>query len=286
MNDDAMKKKQFAEEIDRDLAEGRVLELAEVYALNAVSEEERANIEVYVSAAPDPLRRSFEERVRQARETLTATYALEEVEPPADLLSKIMARLPEQATRDQPQHGPVQADPDPAEALDARPTAADELSVRREQKARRRDLSTGRRWLVGVAAAALIAIGGVAVGSSIISAQDPVHQILNASDVQTRKLPIPGGGTATLAISGSKDAAVVTMQAVPAPPTGQVYQMWLIPKDGAAPVSQGTMDAEALTRSATIKGVDAAAAFAITVEPAGGSPTPTLPTVASLTLSS
>lgn len=92
MSDDATKNKQFAEEIDGDLAEGRVLELAEMYALDAVSGEERAKIEGYLSAAPDPLRRSFEGLVRQARETLTATYTHGE-RPPSDLLSKILARV-------------------------------------------------------------------------------------------------------------------------------------------------------------------------------------------------
>ena len=31
--------------------------------------------------------------------------------------------------------------------------------------------------------------------------------------------------------------------------------MWLIPKDGSAPVSQGLMDAEALSKPAVVKGI-------------------------------
>lgn len=281
-----MKRKQFAEEIDRDLAEGRLLELAELYALDAVTEQERASIEAHLSAAPDALRHSFHERVRQAREALTVSFAAaEEIEPPEDLLQKIMARLPGNATAvpapDEPRSAQTEA------GRDLPLPAVVDLSARRDergQRARRRSLSTGRRWLVGVAAAALIALGGVAIGSSIISAQDPVHQILSASDVHTRDVSIQGGGTASLAISATKDAAVVTMHNVPAPPAGKVYQMWLIPSSGTTPVSQGLMDAQALSRSATIRGVDAAAVFAITVEPVGGSPAPTTPTVASLPL--
>ena len=60
--------------------------------------------------------------------------------------------------------------------------------------------------------------------------------------------------------------------------------MWLIPKDGSAPVSQGLMDAEALSKPAVVKGIGSAAALGITVEPAGGSATPTLPTVAAAPL--
>ncbi|MET1155993.1 anti-sigma factor, partial [Arthrobacter sp.] len=55
---------------------------------------------------------------------------------------------------------------------------------------------------------------------------------------------------------------------------------WLIPKDGSAPVSQGLMDAEALSKPAVVKGISTAAALGITVEPTGGSTSPTTPAVA------
>ncbi len=281
MNGNAINSNQFADFIATDLAEGRVLELAEIYAVNAVTDAERMEIDEYISAASPELRHGFEDRVRQAREALAAAYGTEQAEPPAGLLDSILAQLPRDA-------GAASQAEAPAPLADASATggSADELSVRRERKNARRGLSSGRRWLIGVAAAAAIAVGGVGVATNMINNQDPTHQILNAADLQTRKIDIPGGGTATLAISGSKDAGVVTMQSVPAPPAGKVYQMWLIPKDGTPPVSQGTMDAEALSKAATIKGVDSASAFAITVEPVGGSGSPTMPTVASLPLNS
>lgn len=303
MNDEN-RNKQFAESIQTDLAEGRVLELAEVYALDAVSEEERADIEEYISAAPMPLQRDFNVRLHHARETLATAYATSQVEPPPELLAKILSALPNAGTETSDPAAQDPAAPGAAAgATAARGAAArapaadqapvpsgagqlDEFTAHRERKAQRRRPSTGRRWLIGVAAAALIAVGGVAVGSSILSGEDPTHQILSAPDVQTKTVDIPGGGTATLAISHAKDAAVVTLHSVPAPPEGKVYQMWLLPKDGTAPVSQGTLDADALSRTARIQGVDAATAFAITVEPTGGSVSPTLPPVASVVLNS
>ncbi|MCZ2404602.1 anti-sigma factor [Paenarthrobacter sp. Z7-10] len=294
MNDEN-KNKQFAEIIQTDLAEGRVLELAEVYALDAVSEEERADIEEYISAAPLPLQRDFTVRLRQARETLATAFATSQVEPPPDLLAKILSALSASSAEapDAALAAPVTDAPRAAEANvysgtapDSDADQLDEFSARRARKTQLHGPSTGRRWLIGAAAAALIAVGGVAVGSTVLSNQDPTHQILSASDVQTKKVDMPGGGTATLAISHAQDAAVVTMNSVSAPPSGKVYQMWLLPKNGTAPISQGTMDAEALSRAATIEGVDAAAAFAITVEPAGGSVSPTLPPVAAVPLNS
>jgi anti-sigma-K factor RskA len=74
------------------------------------------------------------------------------------------------------------------------------------------------------------------------------------------------------------------MSGVPAPPAGKVYQMWLIPKDGSAPVSQGLMDEQALSKPAVVQGIHSAASLGITVEPAGGSTSPTLPTVAAAPL--
>ncbi len=268
---------QFAEIIAIDLAQGRLLELAEIYAIDALSTAERIEIDEFVAAGPPEQRASFDQRVRQTRETLTIAFALEEADPPPSLLENILAQLPQPADRS----GTVAAEATAPAAAD--PT--DELTARRERKAARGGLSTGRRWLIGAAAAAALVVGGVGVGANIITNQDPGHQILNAADVQTKTLDFPGGGSAKLAISGSKDGAVVTMDGVSAPPAGKVYQMWLIPKNGAAPISQGILDAAALARSATIKGIDDASAFAVTVEPAGGSKKPTLPPLAALPLS-
>jgi anti-sigma-K factor RskA len=61
--------------------------------------------------------------------------------------------------------------------------------------------------------------------------------------------------------------------------------MWLIPAKGA-PVSEGLMDAAALSKEATIHGVNSAAVFAITVEPAGGSAQPTQAAIGAVTLHS
>ncbi len=276
MNTKDMQSNQFAEIIANDLAQGRLLELAEIYAVDALSDAERTEIDEFVSTGPAEQRTSFEQRVRLTRETMASAFALEEAEPPASLWENILAQLPKVSDTSDAE-APVAI-----ASEEAAPT--DELSVRRERKAARPGLSTGRRWLIGTAAAAALIVGGVGVGANIINNQDPGHQILNAADVQTKTVDFPGGGSAKLAISGSKDGAVVTMDGVSPPPAGKVYQMWLIPKNGSAPISQGTMDTAAMSKPATIKGVDAASAFAVTVEPDGGSEKPTLPPLAALPL--
>jgi anti-sigma-K factor RskA len=265
----------FAADISTDLAAGRAVELAEVYALDAVSDAEREAIEAYVSTAPEAERQSFYERVRQARETLATSFTDEE-EPPADLFDRIVAQLPAHSAD-------VSAPAAPA-APAAPPPVTDQLSAARERRNVRRRSAGMRNWLIGVAAAAVIALGGVGVGAYVANQNDPLTQVLQAQDVRQATVEVSGGGTAIVSIAPSKDALVVRMKDVPPPPEGKVYQMWLIPKDGSTPVSQGLMDAEALSKPAVVKGIHSAAALGITVEPAGGSTAPTRPTVAAATL--
>lgn len=278
----------FGDTVAMDLASGRAVDLAELYALDAVTDEERRAIEQYISAAPAPERTAFFERVRQARETLARTFRVEE-EPPADLFDRIVAHLPAQdnhpeADAPAPAAGPAAAAVPAGPSATGQPVAGDELAKARQRREERRRPSGARRWLAGVAAAAAIALGGVGVGSYLADQNDPVNQVVRAGDMRQASVDVAGGGTATLLISSSEDAAVVKMNGVPAPPAGKVYQMWLIPKDGSAPVSQGLMDEEALSKPAVVEGISSAAALGITVEPAGGSQSPTLPTVAAAPL--
>lgn len=276
----------FGDTVAMDLASGRVVDLAELYALDAVTDEERRAIEQYISAAPESERTLFFDRVRQARETLARTFRVEE-EPPADLFDRIVAQLPAQDNRPEaddpaPAAGPAAVPAGPSAT--GQPVAGDELAKARQRREERRRPSGTRRWLAGVAAAAAIALGGVGVGSYLADLNDPINQVVRAGDLREASVDVAGGGTATLLISSSEDAAVVKMNGVPAPPAGKVYQMWLIPKDGSAPVSQGLMDEEALSKPAVVEGISSAAALGITVEPAGGSRSPTLPTVAAAPL--
>jgi anti-sigma-K factor RskA len=270
----------FGDTVAADLASGRVIDLAELYALDAVTDDERRAIEEYISAAPAAERTSFFERVRLSRETLTRTFKAEE-EPPADLFDRIVAQLPAQLPAQFPTPAPS---PAPEQEGNGPEGPTDELAKARQRREERRRPAGTRRWLAGIAAAAAIALGGVGVGSYIADQNDPLNQVVRADDVREASVPVAAGGTATVLVSSSKDALVVKMNGVPAPPEGKVYQMWLIPKDGSAPVSQGLMDEAALSKPAVVEGIASAAALGITVEPVGGSKSPTLPTVAAAPL--
>ncbi|MBB6403879.1 anti-sigma factor domain-containing protein [Arthrobacter sp. AZCC_0090] len=280
---DGYLRRMFATDIASDLAEGRVLELAEIYALDALSDAERAEIDHYLATAPE--RSAFLDRVRQTRETL-ATAFTDEAEPRAGLLQGILLQLPDQARVAPAPSSIAEASasaPTPA-ATEPSPGVVD-LATARDRRDRRR-FGGVRGWVAAAAAAAVIALGGVGVGVYVAGQNDPVNQVLQASDVRQATVNVNGGGTATVSISSSKNAVVVRMNGVPAPPAGKVYQMWLIPKDGSDPVSQGLMDAEALSHPTVVSGISSATAIGITVEPEGGSKKPTLPTVAAAPLTS
>jgi anti-sigma-K factor RskA len=272
----------FGAEISSDLESGRAVDLAELYALDAVNDAERDAIDRYISATSDAERRAFLERVRQARETLTTSFTAE-AEPPAELFARVVSQLPSltQLPADVPAAGVEPAFEPAAEPVDG---PADDLAAVRLRREERRRPAGVRRWLAAAAAAAVIALGGVGVGAYIADQNDPLNQVVRAGDVREASVPVSAGGTATVLISASKDAVVVRMNGVPAPPAGKVYQMWLIPKDGSTPVSEGLMDAAALSKPALVKGIASAAALGITVEPVGGSATPTFPTVAAAPL--
>ena len=274
----------FAADIPTDLAAGRAVELAEIYALDAISDAEREAIDSYISGAPEAERASFNERVRQARETLAMSFTAEE-EPPADLFARIVSQLPSPAAEPAAASQGAGASQEKATATAAAEEPdADELSAARQRREVRRRTAGLRNWLIGVAAAAVIALGGVGIGAYMANQNDPFRQVIEAQDAREATVDVTGGGTATVSISPSHDALVVRMKDVPPPPAGKVYQMWLIPKDGSAPVSEGLMDAEALSKPALVKGIGSAASLGITVEPAGGSDAPSLPTVAAAPL--
>lgn len=263
-----------SEALTKDLAEGRLLEWAELYALNALPENERHIVDKGLEAADPAVRQAFLKRVWSTRETLAGGYRAEEA-PPEDLFEKILSRLPRQEAG--AEAGPPAAGTaEPGSVAASHP--ADELAARRSRRSPLQ--SPLGRWILAGAAAAAIVVGGIAVGNTL--RPDSVQEeVLQASDLQQRTIELPTGGTAEVATSAGENAAVVTLSGVPAPPDGSVYQMWRVPADGSDPVSVGTMTGEEVagSKATELTDIDPYSAVAVTVEPDGGSPTPTPPIV-------
>ena len=138
-------------------------------------------------------------------------------------------------------------------------------------------------WLAAAAAAAAIAVGGIAWGPWSDPAS-PLDQVVSAADA-TRVSSTSGPVTAEVAYSRQLGKGAITVTGLPAAPDGKTYQLWYIGADGAAR-SAGLLDPDDDGRGAMLLEGDpnAAAAVGMTVEPAGGSPSPTTDPVVVLTL--
>ncbi len=231
-------------------ADFELLELAAPYAMHAVSDEERADIDRRVAAAPSAVAAAFNDEVRAVRETLAVVSAATAADPPARLRGATLA-----------------------------PIGTAELSGIRQ---------IGWRRSLLAAAAAAVVVGAAAFGVGVLMRPPPkstvAEQILSAPDVRTVSRPL-ANGTATVMFSRDRNAGVLVMNNVPPPSPGTVYQMWLIGANG--PTSAGTMGSAAVTPSttATLSNLSGSTALAFTVEPGTGSPQPTSPILAQLPLS-
>lgn len=231
-----------------------LLGLATAYALNAVDDAERAEIERRVRAAPDEISGAFAVEVRRVRETMAQVSASTAAEPPPQLRASLLAAVSAEQT---PQ-------------------------VRQLRPPR-------RRWTTAVAAAAaavVIGAGTFGIGWWLrpVPTATTAEEIFAAPDVRTVFGQIPTGGTATVVFSRDRNAGVLVMNNVEPPSTGTVYQMWLIDTEGAH--SAGVMDAGAIAPSTTavLPDLGASTTLAFTVEPGSGSDQPTTTPFASLPL--
>ena len=234
-----------------DLADRGLLSLAYAYALDAVGNAERSDIEARVQAAHPQTRRSFEVAVAEVRETMAMAASMVATTPPTRL----------------------------------RPRLLDEISLTAEPPCPERVESRGAKWRFVIAAAA-VAIGVTAIPAAIghDASTDSTEQVLIARDSRTATTDVIGGGAATVTYSLQQNAAVVRFDDVAPPPAGTVYQLWLV--DGP-PRPAGTVSAADLAQDNRhrIDNIGAATAFAVTVEQGSGSDIPTRNPIAAIELS-
>ncbi|MBY6350016.1 anti-sigma factor [Rhodococcoides corynebacterioides] len=240
-----------------DAASRDLLDLAYAYSLDAVDDDERADIERRVASAPADQRARFDAVVESVHVTLALTADADASPAPAHLRDRILAAVDSGIAAGQPEPG---AEPSPVVSLD--------------------DRRRTRRWRLAAAAAAAVLVVGV--GGAVVSQQfgtdpaSPTATVLAADDVQRSTVPVEGGGSATVAWSPTHDAAVVTLDGVADPGDGRVFEMWLIGAD-PEPRPAGLIDADSATadREHLVSGLSGATTWAVTVEPDGGSDAPT-----------
>ncbi|GHG43199.1 anti-sigma factor [Streptomyces zaomyceticus] len=240
--------------------------LTGAYALDALDSEEHEAVRRHLAECP-----SCAQEVLEFAETVARLGAAVAVPTPATLRSGVLERI---AT--------VRQEPPPT-------TRAARI------RNGRRGFHRWSHWALAACIAAAAGLGGVAVRQHGLAedarqetararqANDAVAEVLAAPDARVSTSRIDGGAVGTVVVSASLDRAVFAASGMAPPPPGKVYQLWY--DDGGAMRSAGLMDVGATAGATLLEGpVDGASGVGVTVEPAGGSPSPTSAPVALLAL--
>ncbi|MGZ0147822.1 anti-sigma factor [Kribbella sp. WER1] len=233
------------------MTESDVHTLTGPYVLDALPDDERARFEAHL--ADCAFCRTEVAELRAAAVKLATQVA---APPPPALKADVMAAI---------------------EHVRQLPPLVEE----REAVVRRR---FGRRSVLALAAAAaVIAVsGGIAIDqyrgrTAAEQASRQIAAVLAEPDAHTVHGPVRGGGQATVVTSDRADKSVVVLRDLPKLPTGRTWQLWMMdPQQNAHSIGLATGD---LTRVIT-GSTTGMATFGLTVEPDGGSRTPTLPAAA------
>ena len=222
-----------------------LLELATPYALNAISDSERAAIDRQLAAAPTTVAGAFNDEVRAVRETMAVISAATAAEPPDLLRAAVLAG--------------VQSD-----------------------TARR---SRWRTAVLAAAAAIVVALAAFGVGVALRPPPTPAtaEQIMAAPDVRSVSADV-AGGKATVVFSRDKNAGMLLLNNVPPPSLGTVYEMWLVGDKGPVSAGTMDTAAVTPSTTHMFTDLGHSSVLAFTVEPGNGSPQPTGKIFAKLSL--
>jgi anti-sigma-K factor RskA len=222
-----------------------LLELATPYALNAISDSERAAIDRQLAAAPTTVADAFGDEVRVVRETMAVISAATAAEPPDQVRAAVLAG--------------IQAD-----------------------TARR---SRWRTAVLAAAAAIVVGLAAFGAGVALRPPPTPTtaEQIMAAPDVRTVSADV-AGGKATVVFSRDRNAGMLLMNNVPPPSQGTVYQMWLVGDKGPVSAGTMDTAAVTPTTTHMFSDLGNSSVLAFTVEPGNGSPQPTGKIFAKLSL--
>ncbi|HET7327182.1 MAG TPA: anti-sigma factor [Nocardioidaceae bacterium] len=228
--------------------------LAGAYALNALPADERDLFRAHLEQCPTCRREVQEFTSTAARLGADAAEAA-----PARMRTQVMERVAH--TR---QWAPIPRTEDSSPGDD---------SVVRPMR-RRRTV----RLLAAAAALVLVALaGGVAIGRWLVDdpARDPIGSVVAADDAQIGQARLDGGGTLTLISSAEQQSAVVMAESLPELSPEQIYQLWII-DDSQVRSADVFFDGTGQAQVQLLDDVDPGEQVAITREPQGGSPQPTM----------
>ena len=233
--------------------------LAGAYALDALGGADRARFERHLSGCHSCAQeaRGLQEATARLADALAA-------QPPEGMRERVMAAAAR--TRQNP--------PVTGQASSGWPARS-----RRPGWA----VPRGRRW--GIAAACGVLAIALVFGGLMYHMQQQLNQeragsraiagVLNAPDATMMTVAASRRGTATIVMSHRARALVFTAARLPALPSSQRYELWLMSRAGARAAGMLPEPRAGMTAPVIVSGLRAGDEFAVSAEPAGGTAHPT-----------
>ncbi len=252
-----------------------VHDLAAAYVLDALDDDERELFEEHLAACPDCTVDVEDLRVAAA----DLGESLPPVAPPPGLRAQLMAEIASTPQASVPGTSAPESSPPESSAAGNSPipiTPTDEPA--RVTPAAPRNT----RWITLVAAAVVVVLLGfgavIAFGGGDDPAPDPtelaIAEMREVPDVVTVDLEGDAGGTVQVMYSAEEQRAMLVGEDLDDPSADHVYQLWTISGDQPTPSVVFTPTNGELAAEMEMD-FDPPEAWAITVEPTGGSPAPT-----------
>lgn len=252
----------FSNQIAADLDKGLLVELAELYALDAVDDDERALLDEKALTAPAAQAQEWETRVLAARRTLAEIFAADPVAPPSTLLEELLGSLGGQ---------------------EVGVGLVEDISNHTGETERRKPVI--KKWMF-VAGFALI----VLIGALVIWQFSMPRDIQAVADADPDASAVEGyemaeGGTIDAVLSTAEDVGYAQFQDLQELEGEDTYQLWLLPSGSGEPTSIGNFTSDELEDEViTINNLALHRSLVVTVEPIRGEERPQGDIVAQLPL--
>ncbi len=240
--------------------------LAGAYALDAVSDADRARFEQHLARCE-----ACVQEIRGLREATARLGAAAAVRPRAALKEQALRAAAQ--TRQLP---PITRQTPPVPHGRAASTAIAAASGLRQRSWLPR-LATA---LAAVFLAVAVTMGALAMGARHDLDQEQVQghaiaAVLTAPDMIMLTARVTTGGTATVLESRHQRSLVFTAAGLPALPSAKRYELWLMGPGGTRPAGMLPQSRAGMVGPMIVSGVAAGDRVGLTVEPAGGSGRPT-----------
>jgi anti-sigma-K factor RskA len=218
------------------------------YVLDALSEPERESFERHLQHCA-----LCTDEVRGLRETAARLGLAKTLDPPPQLRPRVLSAA--YRTRQLP------------------PPVAERIGLERRRRI--------PRLAAALAAAALVVVATLGI-TQVVTRHQPggaptanaaISRVVTAADAQTETARTSAGGTVTVVVSAGQRAAVVSATGMRSLPASETYQLWVIGPHGAR--SAGLLSGTGQVGPVLASGVASGDRIGITVEPAGGTASPT-----------